>query len=152
MALGSAFPRSFVESQIQRQLKPGTVIKMRQTMDDGLIHEKRFVIAAIDEYTVTFIINTAISHFLKARPTLLKCQVDMPVADHSFMSHDSSVDCSRIRSYATNEVIQDLTEQPDWVLGSISTELRASIVAAIKFSPTLSAKEVAKLCESLSEE
>ncbi len=76
----------------------------------------------------------------------------MPVADHSFMSHDSNVDCSRIRSYATNEVVQDLAEQPDWVLGSISTELRASIVAAIKFSPTLSAKEVAMLCESLLDE
>ncbi len=72
MALGSAFPRGFVKSQIQRQLRPGTVIKMRQTMDDGLIHEKRFVIAAINELTVTFIINTAISPFLKARPALLK--------------------------------------------------------------------------------
>jgi hypothetical protein len=152
MALGSAFPRGFVVSQLQRQLRPGTVIKMRQTMDDGLIHEKRFVIAAINELTITFIINTAINPFLKARPALLKCQVNMPVADHSFMSHDSSVDCSRTRSYATNEVIQDLVEQPDWILGSISTELRASIVAAIKFSPTLSAKEVAELCESLIEE
>jgi hypothetical protein len=149
MALGSAFPRGFVESQIQRQLKPGTVIKMRQTMDDGLIHEKRFVIVAINELTITLIINTAISTFLKARPALLKCQVHMPVADHSFMSHDSYIDCSRTRNYATNEVVHDLAEQPDWVLGSISTELQASIVAAIKFSPTLSAKEVAELCKSL---
>ena len=97
MALGSAFPRDFVESQIRRRLKPGTVIKMRQTMDDGLIHEKRFV-------------------------------------------------------YDSKEVIHDLVEQPDWVLGSISTELRTSITAAIKFSPTLSTKEVTELCKSLSEE
>lgn len=152
MALGSAFPRDFVESQIRRRLKPGTVIKMRQTMDDGLIHEKRFVIVAINELTVTFIINTAISPFLKARPALLKCQVNMPVADHLFMSHDSSVDCSRIRSYDSKEVIHELVEQPDWVLGSISTELRTSITAAIKFSPTLSTKEVTELCKSLSEE
>jgi hypothetical protein len=149
MALGSAFPRDFVEAQIQRQLKPGTVIKMRQTMDDGAVHEKRFVVVAINDHTVTFVINTAIGAFLQARPALLKCQVAMPVVAHDFMSHDSHVDCSRIRTYATHEVVRDLVAQPDWVLGAISTELRVAMVAAIKFSPTLSANEAAQLCESL---
>jgi hypothetical protein len=149
MALGSAFPRGFAEAQIQRQLKPGTVIKMRQPMDDGTIHEKRFVVVAVSDHTVTFVINTAISAFLQTRPALLKCQVAMPVADHNFMAHDSHVDCSRTRSYATNEVVRDLVSQPDWVLGSISFELRTAMVAAIKFSPTLSVTEAALLCESL---
>jgi hypothetical protein len=149
MALGSAFPRGFVEAQIQRQLKPGTVIKMRQLMDDGAVHEKRFVVVAVTDHTVTFVINTAISAFLQARPALLKCQVVMPMADHAFMSHDSRVDCSRTRSYGTNEIVRDLASQPDWVLGAISNELRVAMVAAIKFSPTLSAKEAAQLCESL---
>jgi hypothetical protein len=149
MALGSAFPRSFVEAQIQRQLKPGTVIKMRQVMDDGVIHEKRFVIVALSEHTVTFVINTAISAFLQARPALLKCQVAMPVADHDFMSHDSHVDCHRTHTYTTHEVVRDLVTQPNWVLGTISADLRVAMVAAIKFSPTLSAKEATLLCESL---
>jgi hypothetical protein len=149
MALGSAFPRGFIEAQIQRQLKPGTVIKMRQTMDDGAVHEKRFVVAAVSEHTVTFVINTAISAFLQARPALLKCQVTMPVAEHDFMSHDSHVDCHRTHTYATHEVVRDLAAQPDWVLGVISNELRVAMVAAIKFSPTLSANEAAQLCESL---
>jgi hypothetical protein len=149
MALGSAFPRGFVEAQIQRQLKPGTVIKMRQVMDDGAVHEKRFVVAAVNEHTVTFVINTAISAFLQARPALLKCQVAMPVADHDFMSHDSHVDCHRTHTYATHEVVRDLVTQPDWVLGSISDDLRIAMLAAVKFSPTLSVKEAARLCESL---
>jgi hypothetical protein len=149
MALGSAFPRGFLEAQIQRQLKPGVVIKMRQTMDDGVIHEKRFIVVAIDKQTVTFVINTAVSVFLQARPALLKCQVNMPVVDHPFMSHDSYVDCSRTRTYSTQEVISDLTSQPDWVLGEVSHALRAEMLAAIKFSPALSAKEVTQLCESL---
>jgi hypothetical protein len=149
MALGSAFPRGFVEAQIQRQLKPGNVIKMRQPMDDGTIHEKRFVVVAVSDHTVTFVINTAISAFLQARPALLKCQVTMQLADHDFMSHDSHVDCSRTRTYATHEVVRDLVSQPDWVLGTISNDLRTAIVTAIKFSPTLSTNEAARLCESL---
>jgi hypothetical protein len=149
MALGSAFPRGFVEAQIQRQLKPGTVIKMRQIMDDGAVHEKRFVVVAVSDHTVTFVINTAISAFLQARPALLKCQVAMPVVGHAFMSHNSHVDCSRTRSYATHEVVRDLVSQPDWVLGTISNDLRTAIVAAIKFSPTLSTNEATRLCESL---
>jgi hypothetical protein len=149
MALGSAFPRAFLEAQIQRRLKPGMVIKMRQTMDDGAIHEKRFVVVVVNENTVTFVINTAISAFLQSRPALLKCQVVMPVADHTFMRHDSHIDCSRTRTYATREVVSELVAQPDWVLGSISDMLRADILAAIKFSPVLSANDVAQLCLSL---
>lgn len=149
MALGSAFPRGFVEAQIKRQPKPGTVIKMRQVMDDGVIHEKRFVVAAVNEHTVTFVINTAISTFLQTRSALLKCQVAMPIASHAFMSHDSHVDCSRTRVYATHEVVRDLVTQPNWVLGTISADLRVAMVATIKFSPTLSVKEVALLCEAL---
>jgi hypothetical protein len=149
MSLGSAFPRGYIEAQIQRQLKPGTVIKMRQPMDDGTIREKRFVVIAVNDHTVTFVINTAISAFLQARPALLKCQVAMPVAEHDFMVHDSHVDCSRTRSYATNEVVRDLVSQPDWVLGTIGANLREAMKAAIKFSPTLSAKEAEQLCKSL---
>lgn len=149
MALGSAFPPGFLKSQIQRQLVPGAVIKLRAVMDDGKLQEKRFVVAHVDEHTVCCVINTAIGPFLQARPALLKCQVTMAVAAHPFMSHDSSVDCSRTRSFATAEVIKELMGEPSWVLGQIAPDLRQEIIGALKFAPTLSPNEVARLCESL---
>lgn len=151
MALGSSFPPAFIEAQIRRQLVPGAVIKQRQVMDDGELHEKRFVVLHVDEHTVTCVINSEISAFLKARPAMLRCQVSMPATVHPFMSHDSHVDCSRARTYLTSSVVRELVAQPGWVLGSITTDLRDEIVAALKYSPTLSAAEVATLCDSLAQ-
>lgn len=149
MTLGSRFPPEFLKKQIERLLRPGTVIKLYRQMDDGRFHEKRYVVMHVDERTVTCIINSEISAFVKARPALLKCQVPMPCATHTFMQHDSHIDCSRTRMFATLDVIQDLMGKTDWVLGNITPELRDDIVGAIKFSETLSVAEVALLCDSL---
>lgn len=106
MTLGQAFPPGLAAMSIRRQLRPGAVIKLRRVMDDGRIHEKRFVVIHVDERTVTCVINSAISVFVQTRPALLRCQVAMPAAAHSFMENDSHVDCSRTHAYATNDVVR----------------------------------------------
>jgi hypothetical protein len=118
-------------------------------MDDGRVREKRFVLLAVDETTVTCVINSRINDFIKHRPDLLRCQVVMPRSAHPFMDHDSHVDCSRTRSYATADVVRDLAAGPEWILGSVSPELREEIVAALKCAPTLAPSEVAFLVRAL---
>ena len=108
MTLGANFPPAYLRAQITRQLKPGTVIKLIRRMDDGKIHEKRFVVVHVDVHTITCIINSKVSTFLQQRPDMLRCQVAMGRAAHSFMNHDSHIDCSRVRTYSTAEVIDDL--------------------------------------------
>ena len=149
MALGTSFPPAFLEAQIRRKLVPGAVIKLLQKMDDGKVQEKRFVVLLVDENTITCVINSEISAFLANKPDMLKCQVSMPVASHNFMTHDSHVDCSRARVYSTDSVVQELVAKPDWMLGAITPGLCNDIIGAIKFAPTLSAQEAARLCESL---
>ena len=151
MTLGANFPPAYLRAQITRQLKPGSVIKLIRRMDDGKNHEKRFVVVHVDDHTITCIINSTVSTFLQQRPDMLRCQVAMDQAAHYFMNHDSHIDCSRVRTYSTTEVIDDLLAKPDWVLGTITTALRDDMVAAIKFAPTLSPAEVALLCQSLGE-
>jgi hypothetical protein len=149
MTLSSSFPIEFRRQQISRQLKAGAVIKLIKRMDDGALHEKRFVVVHVDEYTVTCIINSNISAFLKNKPDMLRCQVAMHVASHPFMSHNSHIDCSRMRAYATAQVIDELAQKTDWVLGNITAALRPEMIAAIKFAPTLSSAEAAAICQSL---
>ncbi len=147
--LGGAFPPEFLRQQVLRRIRPGTVIKLREVMDDGQVHEKRFVVARVDANTVCCVINSQIGPFIQNRPALLQCQVSMRVADHPFMSHDSHVDCSRIHQFSTAHVVRELMNEIDWILGSITSELRDAVVAALKFSSVLSVKEVAELCAAL---
>jgi len=149
MALGSSFPPGFLNSQIERRLRPGAVVKLKYVMDDGVLQEKRFLVVSVESETVTFVINSEIGNYLKARPALLKCQVGMDVATHPFMTHDSHVDCSRARSYPKQQVIAQLIAEPSWVLGDITADLRSQVVAAIKSSPTLSPDQAYTLCLSL---
>ena len=151
MSLGSSFPPAYRKAQIERQLKPGSVIKLIRKMDDGQFHEKRYVVMHVDERTITCVINSDIGAFVRARPTLLKCQVSMPKVTHVYMQHDSHVDCSRLRQFATSDVVLELMNKPDWVLGKITIDLRDEIVGAIKFSETISVADVETICQSLAQ-
>jgi hypothetical protein len=149
MTLGSGFPDDFRLAQIRRRLKPGVVIKLFRRMDDGRLHEKRFIVLQVDAHTTTCVINSEISHFIRARPALARCQVLMTQAQHDFMDHDSHIDCSRVRSFLTDEVIADLMTRPEWILGDASDACRVGIMAGIKASETLSVAEVESICSSL---
>lgn len=119
-------------------------------MDDGQIHEKRYVVLHVDaDKTTACVINSAISRFIQNRKNLLRCQVAMAAATHSFMDHDSHVDGSRTWVYATESVVEELMSHGDWILGTMTADLRDNLVAALSCSPTLSGVEVDILTESL---
>ena len=149
MSLGSGFPDDFRQAQIRRRLKPGVVIKLFRKMDDGRLHEKRFVVLHVDAHTTTCVINSEISAFIRARPALLRSQVRMRLEQHDFMDRDSHIDCSRVRSFLTDEVIADLMTRPEWILGDASETCRQDIISGIKTSETLSNAEVEKFSAAL---
>lgn len=146
MSVGGSFPREYREAQVRRLLVPGAVIKLCRVMDDGELHDKRFVVLLVEDLTITCVINSAINAFIQCRPQLLRCQVLMTRAEHEFMDRDSHVDCSHIRSYRTSEVVTDLIERPEWILGRISFGLRDQISGALQAAPTISPADVARLC------
>ncbi|MDU8417000.1 hypothetical protein RYA60_01865 [Pseudomonas syringae] len=151
MSLGSFFPADFARMQIERQLQPGVVVKFSAEMDDGKVHEKRFVVLDASENTFTCVINSRISRFIASDANKLKCQVAILASQHPFMSWDSHVDCSRVRTYSRAEVIDQLCTNPEWILGVIALELRDEIVGALKASRTIPATVIAHCCASLSQ-
>ncbi len=73
----------------------------------------------------------------------------MQASQHGFMDHDSHVDCSRIRSFLTEEVIADLLSRPEWILGDATDTCCRDIAAGLKAAETLSVAEVETICASL---
>jgi len=80
VTLGDKFPKAIVAESIERQFQVGTVIKLEGKMDDGKVHLKRYVIAAITEGAFVLVINSEVSKFVQSRPLLLQCHVSMPAA------------------------------------------------------------------------
>lgn len=149
MALGNAFPPALALESVKRQLLPGTVIKLHVTMDDGKLHEKRFVILHVENGVLTCVINTDIPKLVQNNPDLLKCQVRIDQRDHKFMKWESHIDCSRIRLYPESDVCTQLVANPDWIFGTIMSNLRNDICGALKFSPLESSALVGACCASL---
>ena len=149
MTLGDHFPADLKKASIIRRLVPGAVIKIMALMDDGLVHEKRFLVVHIDENTVACVINSTINPIIANNPVILKCQVAIDANHHTFMDRDSHIDCSKVFQYTTDEVISSLEAMPDWILGDVKSGVRDQAVAAIKHSPLISPIVAGVLCASL---
>ncbi|WP_160055757.1 hypothetical protein [Pseudomonas sp. R84] len=119
-------------------------------MDDGRMHEKRFVVLDVSEDTFTCVINSRISAFIAKNENKAKCQVQIEASQHPFMSWDSHVDCSRIRTYSRTELVDQLCAHPEWILGMTTPELRERIIAAIKISKTIPSALAAQCCAAFS--
>jgi hypothetical protein len=151
MSLGNSFPTAWVRQSVIRQLKPGVVIKLKAVMDDGQLHEKRFIILHMAPDVVTCVINTDVPKFIAAKPHLARCQVEMDNVTHPFMTADTShVDCTRVKTYSIDDVVDQLVGMgTTWILGTITVALGGDIQDALKQSPLISPADVAAYCASL---
>lgn len=149
MSLGNFFPANYARMQIERQLQPGVVVKFEALMDDGKVHEKRFVVLDITQDTFTCVINSEVSNFILSKPHMAACQVALDLARHPFMSRNSHIDCSRIRTYSRESVIDQLCANPGWVLGVISENVLTEMTAAIQSSKMISKSQAAQCCAAI---
>lgn len=147
--LAGAFPDDWRKDSSVRQLRPGAVIKLCERMDDGNEQEKRFVVLTVTQNTICFVVNSVMNQYVLDRPHIAANHVPMLAGDHSFMSHDSFVDCNEIEEYRTDAVISELKDKPEWMLGTISADLRDKIIETLQLSSTISPIERAPLCAAL---
>ena len=150
MNLRDAFPLDMQERHVRDNLTPGTVVRFGALMDDGKYQIKRFVVLHSDEKTLTVVINSEINQILRT-PALFACQVVLPLHSHGFMIRDSSIDCSRVRTFETADIILQAMNSldSDWLLGKISPDVRDQMLAALKRSPTIAPPILRVCCEDL---
>ena len=90
---------------------------------------KFIVILAFETNPMGFLINSQINQFVQKRPRLLPCEVKIEQSNHTFLSHDSFLDCRDLFSFAAAE-LTDLR-------GSIDEATRTKILAGVAACPVL---------------
>lgn len=133
MRLGEAFPAGHARASAERQLLPGAVIKLRAKLDGSTEKEKRFVVVHVSDEALCCVMNTLLHSIIKNNPDLLKCQVAV-ARDDVIADHDCHLDCSRVRTFKKTDILDQLTDEPGWILGKVSPDLRDQIVAGVKAS------------------
>ncbi|MHB1591876.1 MAG: hypothetical protein ACYCTW_10140 [Sulfuricella sp.] len=136
-SLGERFPADLRRAHVENALKPGSVIRLVVKLST-VTKPKFLVLVAMDdpEY-LTFIINSEINPFISNRPHLSQCQVSIDAANHTFLDHDSHVACHETLPIRREDVIHALVADPSAIKGEISPDVRAQVVAAVKFAKTL---------------
>lgn len=90
-SFSSLLPQNVVDSVINKHLKAGAVLRL--FCDFTTPPKYKFVMLASVQPLQVFIINSEIHSYIINNPDLLADQVDIPKVDHSFLSHDSILNC-----------------------------------------------------------
>lgn len=90
-SFSSLLPQNVVDAVINKHLKAGAVLRL--FCDFTTPPKYKFVMLTSVEPLQVFIINSEIHPYILNNPDLLADQVDIPQVDHSFLSHDSILNC-----------------------------------------------------------
>jgi len=149
VSLGDSFPAALRRAHVEEALKPGCVVRL-EIKFPTITKPKFLVLVATDdpEY-LTFIVNSEIHPFIQSRPHLSQCQVSIDAASHDFLDYDSHVACHETLPIRREEVIKALVADPSSIKGAISPDVRAQVVAAVKFAKTLDNDKKKRIIASL---
>jgi hypothetical protein len=134
--LAGAFDPATRRASMDRQLVPGCVIYLDIAFPQ-ITKPKYCVCVGSDGDELVLIVNSDVSKFVQARPSLLRCQVEIDARSHPFLRHDSHVACHEVHRLARSDILDSLTHDPPRMKGPISDDVRDQIKAAVKAAVTL---------------
>jgi hypothetical protein len=147
--LGDGFPAEKRRAFVEAKLVPGCIIRIEVKFPETTKPKFLVLVADDDPDCWLFIVNSVIHPFIESRPHLLKCQVKIDAAGHRFLKRDSYLACDKTLRLRKSEVIAELIKDVGCIQGAISDDVRAEIIAAVKFARTLSPAEKANILASL---
>lgn len=147
--LGEHFPVELRRAHVETALKPGCVIRLVVKLTTVTKPKFLVLVATDDPEYLTFIVNSEINPFIANRPYLLQCQVSIDAASHAFLDHNSHVACHEILPMKREDVVKALMADPSAIKGEISPDVRAQVVAAVKFAKTLDKDKKGRIIAAL---
>jgi len=150
MQLGSFFSPEDRSAMVTRALVPGMGFKFMAPMNNGVVKEKRFILLDIKDDVAAFIVNSEISPFVKARPEMLECQVEIKhKPEMKFIDHDSVIDCFQVWVFSIDDVKEQLLLHGDWILGEIDDDTRGKVCEALRWSRAISPADASRYLSAL---
>ncbi|HKV37599.1 MAG TPA: hypothetical protein VJX67_00190 [Blastocatellia bacterium] len=122
----------------QRQFVAGLVLYLHCDFIKKAYQDKFLLLACVNPAPLYLVINSEPAAFIRANKALLDCQVCITKNDHSFLDHDSYVDCLKAYSIEQSEVErQVLSEMGKRLKGRLSSKAVQAVLDAVADSPTL---------------
>lgn len=131
-------------------LQPGTVIYLEIQFRQRT-RNKYLIVLEWTDPVHCLIINSEINAFF-GFGAFQEFYVNIDVATHTFLDHDSHIDCNETFRLPLDGLTQELTANPATVVGQISNDVRNSIITAINGTPGLSPDEKSRFVNCLTDD
>lgn len=107
------------------------------------------MLVSIEPEPTFFVINSTVNEYIRRREWLNQCQVEIGPDNHPFLRHHSFVECTTAHKIALRDVYEQIERDIGRLKDDISAQVRDQIIAAVKFTKTLSAKQKTDILSSL---
>ena len=149
-SLGDMFPKGFENAfAANRELKVSDVLYLH--CDFTTPPKNKFLVVCCCNPLLVLLINSEISEFIQARPSLLQSQVDVAQADHGFLEWDSFINCIEAHQAFNLEVVKEQITQDyrDTLRGEIAEYCMRDVYRAVSASQTMSRRHKALILEAM---
>ncbi|TDE42939.1 hypothetical protein E0I26_12260 [Flavobacterium rhamnosiphilum] len=139
MSLGDLFPDNLKEQFAERNINIGNALLIK-LIDIQVNYDKYIIIVGINnmEMAVAYvIINTEVNQNVAPTSYLQSLHLQIDRARHGFLAHDSYINCSDLKEFPKQEIIDFLITNPERVVGNIDVALLTDVYQTIKSATTI---------------
>lgn len=139
MSLGDFFPDDLKSDFAKRNIDLGNAILIK-IPDFTINYDKYIVVVAKNETEVSLayvVINSEANPNIAYNSYLRSLHLKIDKKNNPFLEKDSFVDCSNLREFPIQAVVDFLTENPERAVGNISPEVLKSIHVTITTASTI---------------
>lgn len=139
--LGSLLSAAFTPALVDANFRAGAVLYMHCEFTTPP-KNKYLVVACCEPELLVLVINSEIHPFIAKREELVDCQVDVPQADHTFLQHDSYINCIETQTAFNMTYVRDAITA-DYVnvyKGRIADYVIRNVIDAVDKSESMEAR------------
>ncbi|MBL4561042.1 MAG: hypothetical protein JKX79_08670 [Labilibaculum sp.] len=139
MNLADLFSDELRQEFAERNIDLGRTILI-EIPNFGVTYPKYIVIVAENEneFAIAYVvINSEINNFIFPTPYLKSLHVPIDRASHDFLDHDSFINCTEIREFTKQEVIDFISAHPERVVGNITEGILTAVHATLHSATTI---------------
>jgi hypothetical protein len=150
MLLGNALSPDDRLKYVRTNLVPGRILHLH--CDFTTPPKSKFVVpVSIQPALMIFVVNSHINSWLQARADLRDRQVTLQQRNHSYLEHDSFLNCTEtIRQMDLEEIECQLLEDMSNIKDTLTADERQAVLYAVKGCRTLSKNEINWITDALS--
>lgn len=139
MTLGDFFPSEDKKQRLLENLKTGCVLYLFRTFFPR--NKDKYLVIVCEETLLAFIINSKIPNIAIKDPRLAPTQVLIEASTHSFLDHDSYINCNEVFKLSLEDIEKQILPDMNRIKDPVTIKVIQAIKTAVAVAPALAPKD-----------